>query len=346
MRLRITPLLVVALLAAACGAPAAESPETIKLIAHDSFAGAVDEETFAGFTDETGIEVEVIAAGDAGSMVNQAVLSKDNPLADVLFGVDDVFLSRALDEEIFVEHSSDLLHEVVNGLYDGSQFVTPIDFGDVCINYDKAWFEEAQLPVPTELDQLRAPVYASILTVEHPATSSPGLAFMLATIRDIGEGDDWLDFWADLKAGGVHVVPDWDTAYYSDFTRYGGDSAMVVSYASSPPAEVVFATEPLDEAPTGVIETGCYRQVEYAGILSGTEYPEAAADLIDFMLSVEFQETIPLNWFVFPANRNAELPEVFTENTTVPEFAGRFTPETIARDRDTWIDQWVAVMEG
>ena len=118
--------------------------------------------------------------------------------------------------------------------------MTPIDFGDVCINYDKSWFAEAGTAVPTELDQLRDPALAGVLTVEHPATSSPGLAFMLATIDEYGE-DGWLEFWSDLKAGGVDVVPDWDTAYYSDFTPYGGDSPMVVSYASSPPAEVVFA---------------------------------------------------------------------------------------------------------
>ena len=346
MKLRKTlAFLAMTAVIAACGPDQAETPETLRLMAHDSFAGSVNDETFALFTEGTGIEVEMIAAGDAGSMVNQAALSKDNPLADVLFGVDDTFLSRAVEEEIFAEHSSGLLGDVIGGLDPEIDVVTPIDFGDVCLNYDKAWFEESQTPVPTDLDQLREPEYAKTLTVEHPATSSPGLAFMLATVRDYGE-EGWLEFWRDLKEGGVRVVPDWDTAYYNDFTRYGGESPMVVSYASSPPAEVVFATEPLDEAPTGVIEAGCYRQVEYAGVLAGTEYPQFAGDLIDFMLSVEFQETIPLTWFVFPANRNADLPPEFVENTIVPEFTGRFTPETIAQNRDRWIDEWVAVMEG
>ncbi len=342
---RIVSAVVLLVVVVACGGEAAEKPETLRLMAHDSFAGSVNEETFAAFTATTGIAVEVIAGGDAGSMVNQAALTKDNPLADVLFGVDDTFLSRALEEEIFVEYSSDLLGDVIGGLHSEVNVVTPIDFGDVCLNYDKAWFEESQLPVPSDLDQLRGPAYAEALTVEHPATSSPGLAFMLATIRDYGE-EGWLEFWSDLREGGVRVVPDWDTAYYNDFTRYGGDSPMVVSYASSPPAEVIFATEPVDEAPTAVIEAGCYRQIEYAGILAGTEYPGPAGDLIDFMLSVDFQETIPLTWFVFPANENAELPPEFTENTVIPEFTGRFTPETIAKNRDRWIDEWVAVMEG
>jgi len=344
MTLRRILTLAVLVAVAACGAEEAETPETLRLMAHDSFAGSVTEETFASFTETTGIEVEMIAAGDAGSMVNQAALSKDNPLADVLFGVDDTFLSRALDEEIFVEHRSDLLEEVVDEFVTDTELVTPVDYGDVCINYDKSWMTDAGMAVPTELDQLRDPAYAGLLTVEHPATSSPGLAFLLATVDEYGE-DNWLEFWSDMKAGNVKVVPDWDTAYYSDFTPYGGDSPMVVSYASSPPAEVIYATEPLDDAPTGVVEAGCYRQVEYAGVLAGTDYPQAAGDLIDFMLSVDFQKTVPLTWFVFPVNEMAELPPEFVEHTTIPADPARLDAATIAENRDRWINEWVGVME-
>jgi thiamine transport system substrate-binding protein len=342
---RILTLTVLLALAVACGGEEEATPETLRLIAHDSFAGSVNAETFAEFTEQTGISVDVIAAGDAGSMVNQAALSKDNPLADVLFGVDDTFLSRALEEEIFVEHTSPLRDTVDPGLIPDTDLVTPIDYGDVCLNYDKAWFADSGSQVPTDLDHLRDPDVARTLTVEHPATSSPGLAFLLATVEEYGE-EGWTGFWADLRAGGVNVAPDWDTAYYNDFTRYGGASPLVVSYASSPPAEVIFATEPLDEAPTGVVEAGCYRQIEYAGVLAGTEYPGAAGELIDFMLSVRFQENIPLTWFVFPANTEAELPPEFVDNTVIPADPARLDPAIIAENRDRWIDEWIAVMEG
>ncbi|MCH8984427.1 MAG: thiamine ABC transporter substrate-binding protein [Acidobacteria bacterium] len=333
------------LLLASCG-DAETTPNSIRLIAHDSFASGVTEETFAAFTQATGTEVEVIAAGDAGSMVNQAILTKDNPLADVIFGIDDTFLSRALENEILTPFESQYLDTVSDGLIlDPTHRATPIDFGDVCINYQKAWFEETALDVPQELDDLRSELYASFLTVEHPATSSPGLAFMLATIEEFGE-ENWLEFWADLRAAGVRVAPDWDTAYYADFMPYGGSSSMVVSYASSPPAEVIFASEPIDQAPTGVIDVGCYRQVEFAGVLAGTPYPTAAGQLIDFMLSVEFQETIPLTWFVFPANTTTPLPEEFVIHTVLPESPAQMDPERIARNRDRWISQWVSVMEG
>jgi len=335
-----------ALLVVSCSTNRAGDPESITLIAHDSFAEAVTEETFRAFTDDTGIEVDVIAGGDAGAMVTQAVLTSGNPIADVIFGVDDTFLSRALEGGIFAEHQSTLIDSVPSSLQLGpSNLVTPISFGDVCLNYDKAWFENTQIRVPTRLDDLRAGLYAEHLAVEHPATSSPGLAFMLATIVEFGE-EGWLDFWQDLKEHGVRVAPDWNTAYYADFTRYGGDSSIVVSYASSPPAEVIFADEPLDEAPTGVIESGCYRQTEFAGVLEGTEHAVAAGKLVDFMLSVEFQRTIPLNWFVFPANADADLPPEFVEFTLIPDSPAQLDPSLIAANRETWIQQWVALMEG
>lgn len=336
-------LLVIALIAAACANEQTEDPETLTLIAHESFAGSVDETTFAAFTEETGIAVDVLASDDAGTLVNQAVLTKDNPLADVLFGIDDTFLSRAVDEEIFVSYRSSLLDSVDESLHPDTDLVTPISFGDVCFNYDKAWFEDAGVAVPDTLDAIAA--NASLVTVQHPATSSPGLAFLLATVGTYGESG-WTDWWEEARANGINVANDWETAYYTDFTRYGGATPIVLSYASSPPAEVLFSDEPLSEAPTGVIEAGCYRQVEYAGVLTGTEFPEAAGQLIDFMLTVEFQEGIPLTWFVFPANGDAQLPPEFVEHTSIPTDPIRLEPDTIAQNRDRWIDEWITVMEG
>jgi len=349
MRTLTALLAALALVATACGDDEPEqqtaTPETLTILAHDSFANAVSEETFATFEAETGIEVEVLAGGDAGSVVNQAVLTTDNPIADVLFGIDDTFLSRALEEEIFVTHESEHIDTVPDTFRDPENRVTPIDYGDVCFNYDKAFFADSDVDVPDDLDDLATSEFAGLVTVEHPATSSPGLAFMLATIDRYGE-DGWLDWWARMDEAGINIVSDWDTAYYAEFTRYGGDSPIVMSYASSPPAEVIFAEEPLEEAPTGVIEAGCYRQIEYAGVLSGSEHPQSAGELIDFMLSVEFQEGIPETWFVFPANQNAELPQTFVDHTIIPDDPTELDPDLIAENRDRWIDEWIAVMEG
>jgi thiamine transport system substrate-binding protein len=345
MRSLVTTVVALTLVVAACGGnDQTGAPDTLKLLTHDSFADGVDDTTFAPFTEETGIEVEVIPAGDAGAMVNQAALTKDNPLADVMFGVDDTFLSRALDEGVFRPYVSPDIDQVEDSLRFPDDRVTPIDFGDVCFNYDKKWFEDAGLAVPDSLDELLADPYPALVAVEHPATSSPGLAFMLATIDTYGE-DGWLDWWRTMREGGLTVSSDWDTVYYADFTMYGGASPIVMSYASSPPAEVIFSDEQLDEAPTGVMEAGCYRQVEYAGVLDGTQYPESAGDLIDYMLSPAFQEGIPLTWFVFPANANAALPQEFVDYTTIPTAPGRLEAGYVADNRDRWIDEWISVME-
>lgn len=351
---RIIHLMAVALVIAACNGgddtsgtastSEAEPPESLTILSHDSFAGGATEETFAAFTEETGITVEAIGAGDAGGAVNQAILTSDNPIADILFGVDDTFLSRALDEDIFVPYESERLDTVDPDLIlDDQNRVTPIDYGDVCLNYDIAWFEENGVEPPQTLDDLVQPQYDSLLVVEDPAQSSPGLAFLLATVDRYGS--EWQGYWESLVANGMAVAPDWETAYYTDFSYYGGDYPIVVSYASSPPAEVLFADPPVDTAPTGVVTDGCYRQIEFAGILEGTEYPQAAGELIDFMLSPELQETIPTTWFVFPANTGVELPEVFTENTALPEDPISMDPAVIAENREMWLDQWRQVVE-
>ena len=312
---------------------------------HDSFA--ISDEVLADFTNETGIGVKILRAGDAGTMVNQAVLTKDDPLADVMFGVDNTFLSRALTEELFEEYRSPELAAVPAELQlDATGRATPIDFGDVCLNYDKAVFADLGLDVPGTLLDLTDSDYRGLLVVENPATSSPGLAFLMATVATFGEQGayTWLDFWADLRDNDVLVTAGWEEAYRSWFTPYGGDRPLVVSYASSPPAEVIFADPPVDESPTGVIVGGCFRQIEFAGILAGTEARSASESFVDFMLGLRFQEDIPLNMFVFPANSNAALPVEFVEHTVVSEDPLLVEPAVIDANRERWISEWTEVV--
>jgi thiamine transport system substrate-binding protein len=320
-------------------------PGVVRLLTHDSFL--VSEEVLEDFASATGFEVEVLAAGDAGLVLNQAILTAGNPVADVLFGVDNTFLSRALDNNLFIVYESPALASVPDQLQlDPEHRVTPIDFGDVCLNYDKEAFDG--LPPPATLADLADPAYAGMLVVENPATSSPGLAFLLATIATFPEDADytWQDYWADLRANDVLVTDGWETAYYDAFSggSGSGERPIVVSYASSPPAEVIYAEEPLDEAPTGVVTAGCYRQIEFAGILRGAANPEGAALLIDFMLSEEFQEDIPLNMFVFPANDEADLPVEFLEYTVVTRNPLGIDPATIDANREDWIDEWTNIV--
>jgi thiamine transport system substrate-binding protein len=318
---------------------------TLRLLTHDSFA--ISDEVLGAFTDETGIEVELLQGGDAGTVVNQAILTKGNPQADVLFGVDSTFLSRALDEDLFIPYEADGLDEVDDAfLLDPEHRVTPIDYGDVCLNYDKAWFADAGLDVPDSLDDLVDPAYRDLLVVENPATSSPGLAFLLATIAELGE-DGWQAWWAQLRDNGVEVTSGWEDAYYGEFSGGAtseGDRPLVVSYASSPPAEVIYAEPPVDEAPTGVITAGCYRQIEGAGILAGTDHEEAAGRLIDFMLSETFQADVPLSMFVYPVRSGVELPAEFEAHAVTPDDVVALDPVRVGQQRSAWIDEWTDIV--
>jgi thiamine transport system substrate-binding protein len=224
---------------------------------------------------------------------------------------------------------------------DDEHRVTPIDHGAVCVNYDAEWFDAQAMAPPESLDDLRRPEYAELLVVENPAASSPGLAFVTATVAEYGE-EGWLEFWSDLADGGVTVASDWTEAYYGLFSGGSGegDLPLVVSYGSSPPAEVM-EMDPLPEAgPTGVVEATCVRQIEFAGVLSNAENPEGAQAFIDFLLGVEFQETIPMSLFVYPAVEEVALPEVFERFAVVPTDPYELDPATIAEGRDRWIDEW------
>jgi thiamine transport system substrate-binding protein len=317
----------------------------LTVMTHDSFDAS--EEVVAQFQEVCGCTVRFLQAGDTGLMLNQALLSKGNPVADVIYGVDNTFLSRALNGGILEVYESPHLAEIPDNLeLDPTHHLLPVDYGDVCLNYDKAWFEEAGLVPPSGLEDLADPAYQGLTVVENPATSSPGLAFLLATIGRFGEEGDYtyLDYWADLRANDVLVADGWEDAYYGSFTYASdGDRPIVVSYASSPPVEVFFAAEPFEEAPTGVVtgDLSCFRQVEFVGILAGTENRDLAEQWIDFMLSEPFQEDIPLKMFVFPANENAALPEVFVEFSTVPENPVFVDVNAIEAKRQEWIEAWV-----
>lgn len=349
MRFRVLLLFVLSLLFLV-PTMAQDDSVTLTVLTHDSFN--VSEDVLANFESESGITVEILRAGDAGQVVNQAVLSAGNPLGDVLYGVDNTFLSRALDAEIFLPYQSPLLETVDDTfILDDEYRVTPIDYGDVCINYDIAYFEENDLAVPESLVDLTLPEYRGLLVAENAATSSPGLAFLLATVAEFGEPSDdneysYLDFWTDLVTNDALITDDWSTAYFGYFTQGSEDGTypMVVSYASSPPFTY---SEELDNSTTAsIVASGmCFRQIEFAGILAGTEHEAEAQQFIDFMLSVAFQEDVPFQMYVFPVNPDAELPEVFAEYAQIPEEPAALDYEAIEENRDTWIQTWLETVQ-
>jgi thiamine transport system substrate-binding protein len=337
-----------ALVAVSCGGDnsSSSSPVTLTLITHDSFAYTTD--VLAKFTADTGIHVNVPqGAGDAGTVLNKAILTKGNPEGDLLWGVDNTLLSRAVTSGAFEPYAAKALPSIAAAFRDlvPGHELTPVDYGDVCVNFDKAWFAAKGLPVPTTLDDLRTPAYKDTLVVENPATSSPGLVFLLATVAAYGP-TGWEAYWKDLRANGVKVDDGWTQAYSTDFSGSSGKGAypLVVSYGSSPPAEVVGVDPPPADAPTGVLAASCFRQEEFVGVLKGTKHAKEAGQLIDFLLSKPFQEDMPLNMYVYPVMPDAALPEVFTKYAVVPATSLSLPPKDIAANRDQWIDEWTNVV--
>ena len=280
----VASLLAVA--AAGCGGDEAATPSEVVLVTHDSFV--ISKPVKAAFEQETGLKLRILQGGDAGETVNRALLTKDDPQGDVLFGIDNNLLSRALDEDLFEPYEAAALEDVdARYLLDPSHHATPIDHGDVCLNVDRKWFASHGVEPPQTLADLTKPEYRSLLVVENPATSTPGLAFMLATVADLGE-PGWKDYWRRLRANGVLVVDGWEEAYTGQFSGAGGGKGkrpIVVSYATSPAAEVIFAKQPPTTAPTAAVTRSCFRQIELAGVLAGAKNPEGARKLIDFMLA-------------------------------------------------------------
>ena len=337
---RFIPLVALAasaLLLAGC-TPPADGPVTLTLVTHDSFA--LSDGTLEAFTDETGIVVDVQSGGDAGELVNKLVLTKDSPLGDVVFGIDNTFASRAASNGVLEEYVSGDLTEAEDAflLPDGSggEYLTPIDSGDVCVNVDHEWFTAAGIPEPTTLDDLIDPAYAGLLVVEAANSSSPGLAFLLATVA--AYGDDWPDYWSALVDNDVKVAASWSDAYYVDFSGPSseGDRPLVVSYASSPPAEV-------PPGSTGVLLDTCFRQTEYAGVIAGTEHPAEARQLVDFLFSTVVQNDIPENMYVFPVNADATLPATWADYAEVATDPYELDPAEIDANRETWISEWAAI---
>ena len=332
---------VVGMLAAGCGG--GSQPKDVVLVTHDSFA--VSKGVEQAFEKDTGLELRILQGGDANETLNKALLTAGDPQGDVIFGIDDSILSRALDGDLLDEYRSPELSALEPDFSSPDSHVTPIDHGEVCLNVDRGWFASHDVPPPTSLADLALDRYRNLLVVENPATSSPGLAFVLATIATFG--DRWETYWRGLRANGVMVVDGWEEAYTQQFSGAAGSPGkrpIVVSYASSPAAEVIFASKKPSTAPTAAVEAGCYRQVEYAGILRGAHNVDGARKLIDFMLSERFQADVPGSMFVYPVRSGVPLPEAFVKYAVVPKDPLQLSPQEIDANRDRWVARWTDIV--
>lgn len=350
--------LVVPVLAACSAVGAAPAPTgsatagapggSITLVTHDSFAlskGILDD-----FTKKTGYAVRIVQPGDAGTLVNQLVLTKDAPVGDVTFGIDNTFASRALDEGVVVPPSPALTAPAVK---DGAPYrvpgdttgaLTPIDVGDVCVNVDHAWFTAHHVPEPASLADLTKPQYRNLFVTESPTTSSPGFAFLLATIGTYGT-DGWQTYWKALKANGVKVDDGWENAWNVDYTAGGGNGQypIVLSYSSSP---VDTIPKGASAPTTGALLDTCFRQVEYAGVIKGAKHPAAAAAFVDFLLSDEVQADIPGSMYMYPVSSAVTVPSDWAQWAPLASKPISVPAADIAAHRSDWLQQWSSVVLG
>ncbi|KQR17646.1 thiamine ABC transporter substrate binding subunit [Cellulomonas sp. Leaf334] len=313
-------------------APSA-SAGTVTLVTHDSFG--LSDGLLESFEEESGLTVEVVQPGDGGALVNQLVLTKDAPLGDLVFGIDNSFASRAVDEGVVAPTEAP-------DAFEGA--LVPVDYGDVCINVDHTWFAQQGLAEPVTLEDLTEPEYKDLLVVPNAVTSSPGLSFLLATIGAFGE-DGWQDYWSALKANGVKVADGWSDAYFTDFSGGGGGGPrpIVLSYASSPPSTI---PEGGTEPTTGALLDTCFRQTEYAGVLEGAANPEGAQQLLDFLLSDEVQEDIPGSMYMYPVSTTAALPEEWTAFAPLATDPFEVAPQDISANREAWLAVWSETVIG
>ncbi|WP_329613639.1 thiamine ABC transporter substrate-binding protein [Streptomyces brevispora] len=323
--------------------------KTVTLVSHDSFN--VSKGVLKEFTRETGYTVKVLKSGDAGTALNQEILTKGSPRGDVFFGVDNTLLSRALDNGLFTPYAAKGLDQVAADvqLDAGQHRVTPVDTGDICVNYDKKYFADKKLAPPKSFEDLAKPAYKNLLVTENAATSSPGLGFLLGTVATYG-ADGYQDYWKKLKSNGVKVVDGWEQAYNEEFSGSAGgrkakaDRPLVVSYASSPPVEVLYADPQPKTAPTGVATGTCFRQIEFAGLLGGAKNEAGGKALLDFLIGKKFQEDMPLNMFVSPVTKGAKVPDLFTEFGATVDKPSTVAPDTIAKNREQWVQSWSSLV--
>jgi thiamine transport system substrate-binding protein len=335
---------VCAALLAACSVAGPDETATatdkqVVVATHDSWA--MSKAVLRRFTQQTGYTVKVEPNGDVGQLTNKLVLTKRSPIADLAYGIDNTFASRAVDEGILADYTprDEPASAAAYALHDrtGAGRLTPIDYGDVCVNVDDGWFRRHGKTPPRTLDDLADPAYKDLFVTPGASSSSPGLAFLLATIARYGDG--WRDYWQRLMANGTKLTAGWEDAYEVDFTAGGGhgDRPIVLSYASSPPFTVPKGgTRPTTSS---LLDT-CFRQVEYAGVLKGARNVEGARAFLDFMTRQAFQRALPDNMYVYPVDSTVPLPPAWARFAHTARHPFSVPAAEITRNRDTWLRQW------
>jgi thiamine transport system substrate-binding protein len=341
-RLLSAALLSVSLAALVPLAHAQKAP-VLRVLTHSSFD--LPKEQLAQFEKDAGVKLQIVKAGDAGEMTNKLILTKARPIADVVFGIDNALLPRALAAGVIEPYTGPAAQRLSAATLDAG--VVPVDYGYVTLNIDKAWFAKSGLALPASLEDLTQPAYAKLLVVQNPATSSPGMAFLQATIAGLGE-EQAFRWWGAMRANGLKVSKGWTEAYYTEFTRNGGTRPIVVSYASSPAAEVFYSKEKITESPTAnlFLKGGVFRQVEGVALVKGGRPAarEAAGRFIEFMRSAPVQQSLQTTMWMFPAEVGALRVDVIKRHAVEPSAFDNPASAQAAAASKGWLQRWTQVV--
>lgn len=316
------------------------SAQELRVLVHGSFS--LPKPLLAQFEAQSGIKLGIIKGGDAGEMLNKLILTRAQPIADVVFGIDNMLVAKAEAAYVLDVYTGPAATRTATVPLKGA--VVPVDYGYVTLNYDKAWFAKQGLALPTSLEDLAKPAYRDLLVVENPATSSPGFAFLVATVSSLGEPAAF-DWWARLRANGVKVAKGWSQAYYTEFSRNGGTRPLVVSYASSPAAEVFYSKEKLTESPTASLDLkgGVMRQVEGVALVRGGLQREAAGRFIEYLRSAAVQEALQTTMWMFAVEPAVTRPDVMRHASEPTQYEDP-SPDLVAAKGADWVSRWTRVV--
>ncbi|MBM7824283.1 thiamine transport system substrate-binding protein [Arcanobacterium pluranimalium] len=297
---------------------------TVTILTHDSFN--LSKEDIAAFEKESGYKLKTVSTGD-GTVLNQLKLNKDKPTVDGFFGIDSFNAQAVVDAGL----AADFVPKDFSSPYIVDYKLTPIDRGHVCLNVDNEWFKARNQAAPASFDDLLKPEFKKLTVLTDPLTSTPGFAFLTATITKYG--DDWKTYWTNLLANGAKIDDGWSSAYYTDFSGGDGKGAypIVLSYSSSPA---------YSQGKTGSVDATCIEQVEYAGVTEGAKNPDGAQTFISFLVSEKVQKTIPENMYMYPVLDSVKLPEDWQKYAQMPKNPIEVDLKKVAKNRESWLKEW------
>lgn len=310
--------------------------KTVTILTHDSFA--LDKADIAAFEKESGYKLKTISAGD-GTVINHLRLKKDAPVVDGFYGIDNFTSAELLAENLAADLGKpvkfDAAVDAKSAVLDNK--LVAIDHGDVCLNVDRKWFDSKHLAPPANFDDLLKPEYKKMTVLTDPVASTPGLAFLAATVAKYGD-DGWKEYWQKLLANGAKVASGWSAAYYQDFSGADGkgEYPIVLSYASSPAAS---------KGTTASVENTCVQQIEYAGIVNKAKNPAGARAFIDFLLSNKVQASLPNQMYVYPIKKGVELPAEWAKYAQRAANPIKVPAEKVTQNRENWLREFTRIYQ-